>query len=90
MQDLQRSFLPVQLTDHTISSVLSEDIDCCETLLNYAARIGLLLGPCSKDGQCSDRLLAVLSRLGYMLGNILAKHESARVQVSNIMFVLEL
>ncbi|XP_039497973.1 armadillo repeat-containing protein 2 [Drosophila santomea] len=62
-------------------SVLSEDTDCCETLHNYAARIGLLLGPsCAGGGQCSERLLAVLSRLGYMLGNILAKHESARIQ----------
>lgn len=64
------------------SSVLSEDTDCCETLHNYAARIGLLLGPSCAGGQCSERLLAVLSRLGYMLGNILAKHESARIQVS--------
>jgi len=64
-------------------SVLSEDSDCCETLHNYAARIGLLLGPsCAGGVQCSERLLAVLSRLGYMLGNILAKHESARIQVS--------
>ncbi|EDX02007.1 uncharacterized protein Dyak_GE17314 [Drosophila yakuba] len=62
-------------------SVLSEDSDCCETLHNYAARIGLLLGPsCAGGGQCSERLLAVLSRLGYMLGNILAKHETARIQ----------
>jgi len=66
----------------TIFSVLSEDSDCCETLHNYAARIGLLLGPsCAGGGQWSERLLAVLSRLGYMLGNILAKHESARIQV---------
>lgn len=63
-------------------SVLSEDAESCETLHNYAARIGLLLGPCSKGGQGNERLLAVLSRLGYMLGNILAKHESARIQVS--------
>lgn len=56
-------------------------MECCDTLHNYAARIGLLLGPYSKGGQCSERMLAVLSRLGYMLGNILAKHETARVQV---------
>lgn len=71
--------------------MLSEDVDSCETLHSYAARIGLLLGPCSKNGgvaggaPCNEqRLLAVLSRLGYMLGNILAKHESARVQVSEL------
>ncbi|XP_034477942.1 armadillo repeat-containing protein 2 [Drosophila innubila] len=72
--------LEVQANVVRTLSVLSEDVDCCETLLNYAARIGLLLGPCSKGSKDSERLLAVLSRLGYMLGNILAKHESARVQ----------
>ncbi|XP_064537102.1 armadillo repeat-containing protein 2 [Drosophila montana] len=72
--------LEVQANVVRTLSVLSEDLECCETLHNYAARIGLLLGPYSKGGQCSERLLAVLSRLGYMLGNILAKHESARVQ----------
>ncbi|KAM8719050.1 hypothetical protein ACLKA7_011713 [Drosophila subpalustris] len=77
--------LEVQANVVRTLSVLSEDVDCCETLLNYAARIGLLLGPCSKGSSkdskdSSERLLAVLSRLGYMLGNILAKHESARIQ----------
>ncbi|XP_002041952.2 armadillo repeat-containing protein 2 [Drosophila sechellia] len=73
--------LEVQANVVRTLSVLSEDSDCCETLHNYAARIGLLLGPsCAGGGQCSERLLAVLSRLGYMLGNILAKHESARIQ----------
>ncbi|XP_032593893.1 armadillo repeat-containing protein 2 [Drosophila grimshawi] len=72
--------LEVQANVVRTLSVLSEDPECCESLLNYAARIGLLLGPYSNGGPCSERLLAVLSRLGYMLGNILAKHESARVQ----------
>ncbi|XP_043661466.1 armadillo repeat-containing protein 2 [Drosophila teissieri] len=73
--------LEVQANVVRTLSVLSEDSDCCETLHNYAARIGLLLGPsCVGGGQCSERLLAILSRLGYMLGNILAKHESARIQ----------
>ncbi|KAH8416549.1 hypothetical protein KR222_009018 [Zaprionus bogoriensis] len=75
--------LEVQANVVRTLSVLSEDAESCETLHAYAARIGLLLGPCSKGGtqqQCNERLLAVLSRLGYMLGNILAKHESARVQ----------
>nr|XP_016923218.1 armadillo repeat-containing protein 2 [Drosophila suzukii] len=73
--------LEVQANVVRTLSVLSEDSDCCETLHNYAARIGLLLGPsCAGGVQCSERLLAVLSRLGYMLGNILAKHESARIQ----------
>ncbi|XP_017013806.2 armadillo repeat-containing protein 2 [Drosophila takahashii] len=73
--------LEVQANVVRTLSVLSEDSDCCETLHNYAARIGLLLGPsCAGGGQCGERLLAVLSRLGYMLGNILAKHESARIQ----------
>ncbi|XP_052856185.1 armadillo repeat-containing protein 2 [Drosophila gunungcola] len=73
--------LEVQANVVRTLSVLSEDSDCCATLHNYAARIGLLLGPsCAGGGQCSERLLAVLSRLGYMLGNILAKHESARIQ----------
>ncbi|XP_017852270.1 armadillo repeat-containing protein 2 [Drosophila busckii] len=72
--------LEVQANVVRTLSVLSEDVACCETLLNYAARLGLLLGPCSQLEPSSERLLAVLSRLGYMLGNILAKHESARVQ----------
>ncbi|XP_017045812.1 armadillo repeat-containing protein 2 [Drosophila ficusphila] len=74
--------LEVQANVVRTLSVLSEDSDCCETLHNYAARIGQLLGPscAGGGGQCSERLLAVLSRLGYMLGNILAKHESARIQ----------
>ncbi|KAH8288196.1 hypothetical protein KR054_008727 [Drosophila jambulina] len=72
--------LEVQANVVRTLSVLSEDSECCETLHNYAARIGLLLGPSCAGGQCSERLLAVLSRLGYMLGNILAKHESARIQ----------
>ncbi|KAH8386475.1 hypothetical protein KR093_000780, partial [Drosophila rubida] len=73
--------LEVQANVVRTLSVLSEDAECCETLHQYAARIGLLLGPaCSKLDQSSERLLAVLSRLGYMLGNILAKHETARIQ----------
>ncbi|KAH8421288.1 hypothetical protein KR009_000291 [Drosophila setifemur] len=72
--------LEVQANVVRTLSVLSEDADCCEALHHYAARIGLLLGPSCAGGQCSERLLAVLSRLGYMLGNILAKHESARIQ----------
>ncbi|KAH8238232.1 hypothetical protein KR032_001318 [Drosophila birchii] len=72
--------LEVQANVVRTLSVLSEDSECCETLHNYAARIGLLLGPSCAGGQWSERLLAVLSRLGYMLGNILAKHESARLQ----------
>ncbi|XP_017964406.2 armadillo repeat-containing protein 2 [Drosophila navojoa] len=72
--------LEVQANVVRTLSVLSEDVECCDTLHSYAARIGLLLGPYSKGGQCSERMLAVLSRLGYMLGNILAKHETARVQ----------
>ncbi|KAH8273267.1 hypothetical protein KR018_001046 [Drosophila ironensis] len=74
--------LEVQANVVRTLSLLSEDSACCETLHNYAARIGLLLGPsCAGGGhQCSERFLAILSRLGYMLGNILAKHESARMQ----------
>ncbi|KAH8411619.1 hypothetical protein KR215_007497 [Drosophila sulfurigaster] len=76
--------LEVQANVVRTLSVLSEDADCCETLHQYAARIGMLLGPsCGKLNQAqqsSERLLAVLSRLGYMLGNILAKHETARIQ----------
>ncbi|XP_026846134.1 armadillo repeat-containing protein 2 [Drosophila persimilis] len=72
--------LEVQANVVRTLSVLSEDSDCCETLHNYAARIGLLLGPSCSSAGASERLLAVLSRLGYMLGNILAKHESARTQ----------
>ncbi|XP_017021514.1 armadillo repeat-containing protein 2 [Drosophila kikkawai] len=72
--------LEVQANVVRTLSVLSEDSECCETLHNYAARIGLLLGPSCAGGQCSERFLAVLSRLGYMLGNILAKHENARIQ----------
>ncbi|XP_022214040.1 armadillo repeat-containing protein 2 [Drosophila obscura] len=72
--------LEVQANVVRTLSVLSEDSDCCETLHNYAARIGLLLGPSCSSSGASERLLAVLSRLGYMLGNILAKHESARIQ----------
>ncbi|XP_034649897.1 armadillo repeat-containing protein 2 [Drosophila subobscura] len=72
--------LEVQTNVVRTLSVLSEDSDCCETLHNYAARIGLLLGPSCSSAGTSERVLAVLSRLGYMLGNILAKHESARIQ----------
>ncbi|XP_030378858.1 armadillo repeat-containing protein 2 [Scaptodrosophila lebanonensis] len=80
--------LEVQANVVRTLSVLSEDVDCCETLLNYAARIGMLLGPCAdtatkagnSSSQTNERALAVLSRLGYILGNILAKYESARVQ----------
>ncbi|SPP86576.1 armadillo repeat-containing protein 2 [Drosophila guanche] len=72
--------LEVQTNVVRTLSVLSEDSDCCETLHNYAARIGLLLGPSCSSASTSERVLAVLSRLGYMLGNILAKHESARIQ----------
>nr|XP_014088411.2 armadillo repeat-containing protein 2 [Bactrocera oleae] len=62
-------------------SVLSEDSDCCHVLVNYTARIGMLLGPCCEIfDNASEKLLSLFSRLGYILGNIMAKYDNARVQ----------
>ena len=65
-------------------SVLSEDVDCCLAMMHFAPRIGMLLGPCCEIfGNSTEKLLSLFSRMGYILGNIMAKHDEARVQVSS-------
>ncbi|KAL9883391.1 armadillo repeat-containing protein 2 [Glossina fuscipes fuscipes] len=64
-------------------SVLSEDVDCCQILMSFSARLGMLLGSCCAahvNGSANEKLLSLISRLGYILGNIMAKYDSARVQ----------
>ncbi|XP_039962584.1 armadillo repeat-containing protein 2 isoform X2 [Bactrocera tryoni] len=73
--------LEVQANIVRTLSVLSEDSDCCHVLVNYTARIGMLLGPCCEIfDNASEKLLSLFSRLGYILGNIMAKYDNARVQ----------
>uniref|UniRef100_A0A1A9WVC8 Armadillo repeat-containing protein 2 n=1 Tax=Glossina brevipalpis TaxID=37001 RepID=A0A1A9WVC8_9MUSC len=64
-------------------SVLSEDDDCCQILMSFSARLGMLLGSCCAahvNSNANEKLLSLISRLGYILGNIMAKYDSARVQ----------
>lgn len=67
-------------------SALSDIDKCCGGLSEYAARLAVLLGPClsgdKKDNDVSEKPLGLLSRLGYILGNIVGKHDSARLNVS--------
>ncbi|XP_017483499.1 PREDICTED: armadillo repeat-containing protein 2 [Rhagoletis zephyria] len=73
--------LEVQANIVRTLSVLSEDSDCCHVLVNFTARIGMLLGPCCEIfDNASEKLLSLFSRLGYILGNIMAKYDNARVQ----------
>lgn len=73
----------------SILSVLSEDSDCCHILTNFAARIGMLLGPCcaNYNSHTVEKLLSLISRLGYILGNIMAKYDTARVQVRYYQYI---
>lgn len=72
-------------------SVLSEQDNCCEMLTDLSARLGILLGPCPATnvnsrnvlgGPMGAKPLGMLSRTGYILGNIMAKSDAARIQVS--------
>lgn len=72
-------------------SVLSEQDNCCEMLTDLSARLGILLGPCPVKNANSRNVLGspvgtkplgMLSRTGYILGNIMAKSDAARIQVS--------
>lgn len=52
--------------------------------MTFSARLGMLLGSCCAahvNGSANEKLLSLISRLGYILGNIMAKYDSARVQV---------
>lgn len=44
----------------------------------------MLLGPCCANYKSNqaEKLLSLISRLGYILGNIMAKYDNARLQVS--------
>lgn len=74
-------------------SVLSEQEKCCDMLADLAARLGILLGPNpnrntnllqEKGSEMQNKPLGMLSRIGYILGNIMAKSDAARVQVSRV------
>lgn len=60
-------------------SVLSENSACCEVLAEATDRLGVLLGPCGIG--IPEKQSSVLIRLGYILGNIMARYDSARLQV---------
>lgn len=63
-------------------SVLSEMDSCCAALAETVPRLGVLLGPCGEGNVgFPEKPLGVLSRLGYILGNIMARFDSARIQV---------
>lgn len=72
-------------------SVLSEQDKCCEQLVELAPRLGILLGPCpnkmnflERANEVTGKPFGMLSRIGYILGNIMAKSDAARMQVSGI------
>lgn len=60
-------------------SVLSENAACCQVLSEATGRLGVLFGACG-DGT-PEKQLGILIRLGYILGNIMARHDTARLQV---------
>lgn len=62
-------------------SALSDIDKCCASLVEYAARLSVLLGPCPEEEDCFDKPLGLLSRLGYILGNIVGKYDAARLNV---------
>lgn len=64
-------------------SALSDIDKCCGALVDYTARLAILLGPTPKRGEDSpEKPLGLLSRLGYILGNVVGKHDAARLNVS--------
>lgn len=61
-------------------SIMSENEDCCRVLAEYSSRLGILLGPIGKE--YPEKSMGMLVRLGYVLGNVMAKYDSARCQVT--------
>ena len=65
-------------------SILSEIGTCCEYISGDAGRLGILFG--SLVFNCHgmpEKPLGIISRLGYILGNIMARHDEARVEFFN-------
>lgn len=60
-------------------SVLSENAACCQVLSEATGRLGVLIGACGEG--TAEKQLGILIRLGYILGNIMARHDTARLQV---------
>lgn len=61
-------------------SIMSENEECCGVLSGYASRLGILLGPIGKE--YPEKSMGMLVRLGYVLGNVMAKYDAARCQVT--------
>lgn len=86
----------VQLSLIRTLSILSEHKSCCDSIVDMAPRLGILLGPILLDlpehrknnapenvNLTSNKSLSVLNRIGYILGNVMAKSDSARQQFYN-------
>lgn len=63
-------------------SVLSDVEICCEFMAGDAGRLGILFGPIAFNYAhgMPEKPLGIISRLGYILGNIMARHDVARLE----------
>lgn len=66
-------------------SILSDIETCCEYLSGDAGRLGILFGPIGLNYGLGmpEKPLGIISRLGYILGNIMARHDEARLEFFN-------
>ena len=66
-------------------SILSDIETCCEYMSGDAGRLGILFGPIGLNYGLGmpEKPLGIISRLGYILGNIMARHDDARVEFFN-------
>lgn len=63
-------------------SILSDVEICCEFMAGDAGRLGILFGPIALNygHGMPEKPLGIISRLGYILGNIMARHDEARLE----------
>lgn len=65
-------------------SILSDIDTCCAYMSGDAGRLGILFGPLTFNCHgMPEKPLGIISRLGYILGNIMARHDEARVEFFN-------
>ena len=66
-------------------SILSDVEICCQYMAGDAGRLGILFGPIAFNygHGMPEKPLGIISRLGYILGNIMAKHDEARLEFFN-------
>lgn len=66
-------------------SILSDVEICCEYMAGDAGRLGILFGPIAfnYENGMPEKPLGIISRLGYILGNIMARHDEARLDFFN-------